>query len=200
MHIESPYQARRGESPRRARKPRSRARGGAGRPRAPAPARRSTATSARSQSGPLPRMRQAIGKAMVHSLQTAATCTTIVEVDLHRVEAERKRLGLTALPFVARATVETLRDFPALNAHLEGETFTQFERVHLGIAVSLGTGGLIVPVIHNAQDLSVEGLAARIKDLARRGARQQAHARRRARRRRSRSPTPAATARSSPRR
>jgi pyruvate/2-oxoglutarate dehydrogenase complex dihydrolipoamide acyltransferase (E2) component len=120
------------------------------------------------QAGPLPRMRQAIGKAMVNSLQTAATCTTVVEVDLHRVEAERKRLGLTALPFVARATIETLREFPALNAHLEGDTFTQYERVHLGVAVSLGTGGLIVPVIHNAQDLSVEGLSARIKDLARR--------------------------------
>jgi len=95
-----------------------------------------------------------------------------------RVEAARRRLGITALPLVARATVDTLREFPSLNATLEGETFTQYEAVHLGIAVSLaqpaspagtgGQGGLIVPVIHNAQDLSPEGLAKRIKDLARR--------------------------------
>jgi pyruvate/2-oxoglutarate dehydrogenase complex dihydrolipoamide acyltransferase (E2) component len=64
--------------------------------------------------------------------------------------------------------VETLREFPTLNATLEAETLTQYESVHLGIAVSLGQGGLIVPVIHHAQELSVEGLAARIKDLARR--------------------------------
>jgi pyruvate/2-oxoglutarate dehydrogenase complex dihydrolipoamide acyltransferase (E2) component len=165
MHIESPYQAE-GGAPRRARKPRF---AREDEPAAPAAAPTPfDGDLGPVQAGPLPRMRQAIGKAMVTSLQTAATCTTVVEVDLHRVEAERKRLGLTALPFVARATIETLREFPALNAHLEGEAFKQFERVHLGVAVSLGTGGLIVPVIHNAQDLSVEGLSARIKDLARR--------------------------------
>jgi 2-oxoglutarate dehydrogenase E2 component (dihydrolipoamide succinyltransferase) len=61
-----------------------------------------------------------------------------------------------------------LREFPDLNATLEGETFTRHESVHLGIAVSLGDDGLIVPVIRDAQELSVEGLAARIKELARR--------------------------------
>ena len=167
MHIESPYRAE-GESPRRARKPRF------ARDDAPAPAAAAPAPEPFDgdlgpvQSGPLSRMRQSIGKAMIRSLQTAATCTTVVEVDLQRVETERKRLGLTALPFVARATIETLREFPQLNATLDGETFTQYERVHLGVAVSLGSGGLIVPVIHNAQDLSVEGLSGRIKDLARR--------------------------------
>ena len=119
-------------------------------------------------SGPLSRMRQSIGRAMVESLQTAATCTTIVEADMTRVEAARKALGVSYLPIVARATIETLRDFPALNATLEGDTLTTYEGVHLGIAVSLGEGGLIVPVIRDAQELSVEGLAARIKDLAER--------------------------------
>ena len=77
-------------------------------------------------------------------------------------------VGLTALPFVARATVATLREHPALNAWLEGERYTRHEHVDLGIAVSLGEDGLIVPVVRAAHELSVEGLATRIKDLSRR--------------------------------
>jgi len=119
-------------------------------------------------SGPLSRMRQSIGRHMKASLDTAATCTTIVEVDMTRVEALRKQQGLTGLAYIARSTIEALAEFPELNATLEGETFTTYEGVHLGVAVSLGSGGLIVPVIRDAQDLSVEGLAKRIKDIARR--------------------------------
>jgi pyruvate/2-oxoglutarate dehydrogenase complex dihydrolipoamide acyltransferase (E2) component len=117
---------------------------------------------------PLSRMRQQIGSAMLLSQQTSATCTTVVECDVSRVERRRRELGLTALPLIARATIETLRDFPELNATLDGTTITRYERVHLGIAVSLGDDGLIVPVIHDAQELSEEGLAARVKELARR--------------------------------
>src|SRR5262249_29070110 len=117
----------------------------------------------------LSRMRQAIGQRMIQSLQTAATCTTIAEADMSRVDAARRESGLTYLPYQARAAIETLREFPLLNATLEGETHTVYtDAVHLGIAVSLGAGGLIVPVIRDAQDLSVEGLAKRIKDIARR--------------------------------
>jgi pyruvate/2-oxoglutarate dehydrogenase complex dihydrolipoamide acyltransferase (E2) component len=118
---------------------------------------------------PLSRMRIAIGNAMRNSQQTAATCHTVVECDVTALEARRRELGVTALPLVARATIETLREFPDLNATLDGTTITRFERVHLGIAVSLGDDGLIVPVIKDAQDRSIEGLAARIKDLATRG-------------------------------
>ena len=71
---------------------------------------------------------------------------------------------MTFLPIVARATIETLREFPALNATLEGEAYTRHDGVHLGIAVSLGDEGLIVPVIRDAQELSAEGLSKRIKD------------------------------------
>jgi pyruvate/2-oxoglutarate dehydrogenase complex dihydrolipoamide acyltransferase (E2) component len=120
-------------------------------------------------SAPLSRMRQSIGARMLESLQTAATCTTIVEADLIRIEAARAKTGFTYLPYIARATVETLREFPALNATLEDNTVTTYDGVHLGIAVSLGEAGLIVPVIRDAQELSVEGLASRIKDLAQRG-------------------------------
>jgi 2-oxoglutarate dehydrogenase E2 component (dihydrolipoamide succinyltransferase) len=85
------------------------------------------------------------------------------------VEAARKRgpQKLTALPFVARAAIEALREYPLLNAWLDGDAHTVHESVNLGIAVSLGEEGLIVPVIRDAQDLSVEGLSKRIRELAR---------------------------------
>jgi pyruvate/2-oxoglutarate dehydrogenase complex dihydrolipoamide acyltransferase (E2) component len=141
MHIESPYKP----DPGPPRKPKT----------------------AVGQGEPLSRMRQSIGRAMVDSLQTAATCTTFIEADMTGIATDREKTGLTWLPYVARATIEALGDFPSLNATLEGETFTQYEAVNLGIAVSLGTGGLIVPVIHDAQDLSIEGLGKAIKALAR---------------------------------
>jgi 2-oxoglutarate dehydrogenase E2 component (dihydrolipoamide succinyltransferase) len=141
MHIESPYKPDPGP------------------PRRPKPAL--------GQGEPLSRMRQSIGRAMIESLQTAATCTTIIEADLTRIARDREKTGLTWLPYIARATIETLGEFPSLNATLEGETFTEYAEVNLGIAVSLGTGGLIVPVIRDAQDLSVEGLGKAIKALAR---------------------------------
>jgi pyruvate/2-oxoglutarate dehydrogenase complex dihydrolipoamide acyltransferase (E2) component len=154
MHIESPYRPD-APAPAKTRKPRFDA------PAAePAPMTAGTA--------PLSRMRQSIGSRMLQSLQTAATCTTIVEADLVRVEAARTQSGFTYLPYIARGTIDALREFPALNATLEGDQLTTYDGVHLGIAVSLGEGGLIVPVIQNAQELSVEGLAARIKDLAKR--------------------------------
>jgi pyruvate/2-oxoglutarate dehydrogenase complex dihydrolipoamide acyltransferase (E2) component len=115
---------------------------------------------------PLSRMRTAIGTQMRKALDTAAHATTIVECDMSRIERQRRELGTTALPLVTRHVLDTLRDFPALNATYDGQTLTRFERVHLGVAVSLGDDGLIVPVIHDAQDLAAEGLATRIKDLA----------------------------------
>jgi pyruvate/2-oxoglutarate dehydrogenase complex dihydrolipoamide acyltransferase (E2) component len=105
---------------------------------------------------------------MKRSLETAATCTTWIEVDMGRVEAARAKLGVTALAFVSRAVIDALREHPELNAWLDGERYTRVDDVNLGIAVSLGDDGLIVPVIHRAQELSVEGLAARIRDVAQR--------------------------------
>jgi 2-oxoglutarate dehydrogenase E2 component (dihydrolipoamide succinyltransferase) len=111
-------------------------------------------------------MRKSIGAHMVRSLQTAAHCTTIVEADMSAIEAARGRLSY--LPFVARATIAALREYPMLNATLEGDRLTLHDEVNLGIAVSLGEEGLIVPVVKNAHELSHEGLATRIKDLAER--------------------------------
>jgi pyruvate/2-oxoglutarate dehydrogenase complex dihydrolipoamide acyltransferase (E2) component len=111
-------------------------------------------------------MRKRIAEHMVRSLRTAAHCTTIVEADMSRIEAARGRRSY--LPFVARATVAALREHPTLNATLDGELLTVHDEVHLGIAVSLGEQGLVVPVIRNAHELSHEGLAARIADVAER--------------------------------
>jgi pyruvate/2-oxoglutarate dehydrogenase complex dihydrolipoamide acyltransferase (E2) component len=112
-------------------------------------------------------MRKTVGEHMKRSLDTAATCTTWIEADMSRVERARREAGLTALPYVARATIDALREHPSLNAWLQGDQHTDHDEVNLGIAVSLGEDGLIVPVIRAAQDLSVEGLSKRIKELAR---------------------------------
>jgi pyruvate/2-oxoglutarate dehydrogenase complex dihydrolipoamide acyltransferase (E2) component len=138
--------------------------------RAPTPpaAAPEPAVAASGRGEPLSRMRKSIGEHMKRSLELAAHCTTMVECDMSAVEARRALIGTTALPIVARCVVDALREYPALNAWLEGDTFTQHEQVHLGIAVSLGGGGLIVPVVRDAQDLSDEGLGRRIRELARR--------------------------------
>jgi 2-oxoglutarate dehydrogenase E2 component (dihydrolipoamide succinyltransferase) len=126
----------------------------------------SHSTPKTSVSEPLSVMRRRIGEHMVRSLQTAAHCTTVVEADMSRVEEARG--SRSYLPFVARAAIAALREHPRLNATLEGDRLTIHEEVNLGIAVALGDDGLIVPVVHNAHELSHEGLAARIADLAER--------------------------------
>jgi len=159
LHSESPYRP----EPIPAAAPTAPAAGSAAAPSAAVPA-----VGAPTPPGQLSRIRRQIGVHMKRSLETTATCTTWIEVDMARAEAARAHLGVTALAFVARASIDALREHPALNAWLEGEQYTQHAAVNLGIAVSLGEDGLIVPVIHDAHELSVEGLAARIKDLARR--------------------------------
>ncbi len=123
---------------------------------------------------PMSPMRKAIAEHMVRSIQTAAHCTTIVEVDFSAVAARRaelkpayagKGVPLTYLAFVAQAVVESLERFPALNASVEGDEIVHHPDVNLGIAVSLDAG-LIVPVIPKAQRLSLEGMAAAIADVA----------------------------------
>jgi pyruvate/2-oxoglutarate dehydrogenase complex dihydrolipoamide acyltransferase (E2) component len=158
LHIESPYRP----------DPVPPAAPAAAAPAAAAPVAGAAAPAATGAPGQLSRMRRQIGEHMKRSLETAATCTTWIEVDMSRVEAARARVGVTALSFVARASIDAIREFPAINSWLEGERYTRHDAVNLGIAVSLGEDGLIVPVVHNAHELSVEGLAARIRDLARR--------------------------------
>jgi pyruvate/2-oxoglutarate dehydrogenase complex dihydrolipoamide acyltransferase (E2) component len=161
LHIESPYRPDPPAPTPAASAPAPAAPAAAAAPAAPAGAYQPPAAA------PLSRMRKLVGEHMKRSLETAATCTTWIEADMSRVERARREAGLTALPFVARASIDALREYPALNAWLEGDQHTVHSDVNLGIAVSLGEDGLIVPVIQSAQDLSAEGLSKRIKELAR---------------------------------
>jgi 2-oxoglutarate dehydrogenase E2 component (dihydrolipoamide succinyltransferase) len=116
---------------------------------------------------------------MMESLQTSAQLTTVVEVDVTRVARLRNQakggfqtthgVKLSFLPFFAMATVEALRVHPYLNASLDTEagTVTYHDAEHLGIAVD-SERGLVVPVIRDAGDLNLAGLARRIADVAER--------------------------------
>jgi pyruvate dehydrogenase E2 component (dihydrolipoamide acetyltransferase) len=125
----------------------------------------------------LSRPRQVIAKRMVESLQTSAQLTTVVEADVTNIARLRDRakaafearegVKLTFLPFFAQAAVEALKVHPKLNAVLDTENaqVTYHDAEHLGIAVDTERG-LMVPVIHNAGDLNIGGLARKISDLA----------------------------------
>ena len=103
-------------------------------------------------SEPLSRMRRAIAEHMTRSLGTAAHCTTMIEVDMSAIVRARRAAGLGLLPYVARCVAESLCVFGAMNATLEGDILTRHGSVNLGIAVSLGEDGLIVPVIEPGRD------------------------------------------------
>jgi len=115
----------------------------------------------------LTHMRRSIGAHMKRSLDTAATVTSWIEVDFSAIERTRMEIGTTALPIVAKATLQTLVEYPDLNAWLDGERFVRHETVNLGIAVAI-EGGLIVPVVPAAERLSVLELSSAIRDLAQR--------------------------------
>ena len=144
-------------------------------PAAAAPA--AAASTLRGTTEKMSRLRQTIAKRMVESLQVAAQLTATVEVDLTAISQIRakvkddfkKREGATLsyLPFIAKAAIESLKVYPKVNATIDTEekTITYPEAEHLGIAVDTEKG-LLVPVIKDAGDLSVGGLAKRIADLA----------------------------------
>ncbi|RTL62219.1 MAG: 2-oxoglutarate dehydrogenase, E2 component, dihydrolipoamide succinyltransferase [Pseudonocardiaceae bacterium] len=125
----------------------------------------------------MPRLRQVIAQRMRESLAVSAQLTTVQEVDVTRVARLRARaktefearegVKLTYLPFFAKATVEALRAFPQVNASINEETkeVTYHGAVHLAIAVDTPRG-LLVPVIKNAEELNIAGLARKIADVA----------------------------------
>ena len=123
------------------------------------------------------RPRQVIAQRMVESLHVSAQLTTVVEADVTAIARlrdlakqdfeAREGVKLSFLPFFALAAVEALKVHPKLNAVIDGDQVTYHDAEHVGIAVDTERG-LMVPVIHNAGDLNIGGLARKISDLANR--------------------------------
>jgi pyruvate dehydrogenase E2 component (dihydrolipoamide acetyltransferase) len=147
-------------------------------PAAPAARRPAAVPSAlRGTTQRMSRPRQVIAQRMVESLRVSAQLTTVVEADVTAIARLRDRakadfearegVKLTFLPFFALAAVEALKMHPKLNALINGDQITYHDAEHLGVAVDTERG-LMVPVIHNAGDLNIGGLARKIGDLAQR--------------------------------
>jgi 2-oxoglutarate dehydrogenase E2 component (dihydrolipoamide succinyltransferase) len=160
-------------------------------PAVPAPAKPAAgapAQAAAAEPGPLPpagaakksvepmsTMRQKIAEHMVFSKQTSPHVTTVHRVDMTVISRMRNALkgqfkerfgySLTFLPFVARAAAQALREFPLVNASIDGTNIIYHNEINIGIAVALDNG-LIVPVIRDADTLSIVGLQHSIVDLA----------------------------------
>jgi len=128
---------------------------------------------------PMNAMRRGIAEHMRRSLDTSAHVTTVFEIDLSKVVAIRNRLkpeyqqsygvNPTYLSFIARATIEAIKNWPWVNAEIRGEQIVIKKYINLGIAVALEGGhGLIVPVVKNAEGLNLLGLARAIADVAER--------------------------------
>jgi pyruvate dehydrogenase E2 component (dihydrolipoamide acetyltransferase) len=156
-------------------------------PAAPAPAAQTPAaqatTPAEPQAGesvePMSAMRKGIAEHMRRSLDTSAHVTSAIEVDMTKIAALRQRLkkdwagsygvNPTFLAFVARAVVDTLKDYPWVNGEIRGDSIVTRNYVNLGFAVELADGkGLIVPVVRNAETLNLLGMAKAIADIAER--------------------------------
>ncbi|MDA8276222.1 MAG: dihydrolipoamide acetyltransferase family protein, partial [Actinomycetota bacterium] len=132
--------------------------------------------SGRDEVVPFTNIRRRTAEHMVRSKATSAHTLMVKELDYERVETVRRSVGqhfrdeegfgLSYLPFAARATVEALREFPRLNASVAEDALVVHHEVNLGIAVDLDDEGLIVPVVHQAEELTLRGMARRIHELA----------------------------------
>jgi 2-oxoglutarate dehydrogenase E2 component (dihydrolipoamide succinyltransferase) len=128
---------------------------------------------------PMTAMRRGIAEHMRRSLDTSAHVTSAIEVDMSRVVALRQKLkpeyerahgvNVTYLAFIARAAVETLKEYPWVNGEIRGDGIVTRNYVNLGFAVELADGkGLIVPVLRNAETLNLLGIAKGVADIAQR--------------------------------
>ncbi|OFW09387.1 MAG: dihydrolipoyllysine succinyltransferase [Acidobacteria bacterium RIFCSPLOWO2_12_FULL_59_11] len=141
----------------------------------PAPPSPAEAAAAHDEVIPMSPMRKRIAEHMVLSRRTSAHVATVFQVDLTRVveiyhqEKERferqENTRLTYTPFLVRAAIDALQRFPVLNSSVSGDNILIHKDIHIGIAVAL-EGGLIVPVIHHADEKSFRGLTRAINDLA----------------------------------
>jgi pyruvate/2-oxoglutarate dehydrogenase complex dihydrolipoamide acyltransferase (E2) component len=125
---------------------------------------------------PFTNIRRRTAEHMVRSKATSPHTLVVKEADYERVEEVRRAHGaafkadegfaLTYLPFVARATAEALREWPHLNSSVGEDALVVHHEINLGIAVDLDNRGLIVPVVRRAEELTLRGLARRVRDLA----------------------------------
>jgi pyruvate dehydrogenase E2 component (dihydrolipoamide acetyltransferase) len=125
---------------------------------------------------PFSNIRRRTAEHMARSKATSPHAFIAYEVDFENVERVRRAwaerfsseegFSLTYLPFIARATVEALREFPNLNASVVDDTLVVHHEINLGVAVDLHHEGLIVPVVHRAEEVTLRGVARRIRDLA----------------------------------
>jgi len=133
------------------------------------------APGADSLAEPMTQMRKIIAHHMVESRRTSAHVHTLFEIDMSAVEALRARhkadwearegVKLTVMPFILKAAIEALKAFPVVNASIKDDNVVYHRNVHMGVAVALDWG-LIVPVIRNADELNLLGLARATQDLA----------------------------------
>ena len=124
------------------------------------------------------RMRKMIADHMVRSVQTSPHVTSFVEADVTRMVEWRKKnkvafekahgTKLTFTPMIAEAIVKAIRDFPGVNASVDGDRVIIKKQINLGMAAALPSGNLIVPVIRDADQLSLVGMANQVNDLANR--------------------------------
>jgi 2-oxoglutarate dehydrogenase E2 component (dihydrolipoamide succinyltransferase) len=142
-------------------------------PSAPSPAARA---GGRVEVVPMSPIRKKTAEHMVVSKRTSAHVSTVFEVDMTRVEQlrqthraafEERGVKLTYMPFILKAVVDALKAFPVLNASMDAENIVYHKDFNLGVAVALDWG-LIVPVVHNADERNVLGLARALGDLAER--------------------------------
>jgi len=127
---------------------------------------------------PFDRIRRLTAEHMVRSKATSPHVLQAIEVDFGVVDIARRAarerfkrergFSLTYLPFIARAVCLALQEFPRLNASVDGDSLVVHPHVHLSIAVALGLDGLVAPVLRDAGELTVTGLAQRITDVSRR--------------------------------
>ena len=144
-------------------------------PAAPAPSIAPAVSALRGTVEKMSRLRKVIAQRMVESLQVSAQLSTVVEVDVTRIARLRARaraefesregVKLSFLPFFALAAVEALKQYPVLNASVDGDSIVYHAEENLGIAVDTDRG-LLVPVIRRAGDLNIAGLARKTADLA----------------------------------
>lgn len=115
---------------------------------------------------PFNNVRRRAATALLASKRSAPHALVVTAADFTAIERVRLGTGLTALPFVARATIDALREYPVLNATVAGEAVVVHRAVNLGIAVDLDYEGLVVPVVRGADGMRLRGLAGAIREVA----------------------------------